>query len=49
MLGNKSLGVAEFFLVAVLIVLAVAVNNVILVGITRGKAATRRHKTICGV
>jgi hypothetical protein len=49
MLGHIRFGVAEFFLVAVLVVVAFAVNDVILVGVTRGKAATRRHRTICGV
>jgi len=49
MLGHIRFGVAEFFLVAVRIVVAFVDNNVILVGITRGKAATRRHRTICGV
>ena len=49
MLVHIRFGVAEFFLVAVLIVVALVVNDVILVGITRGKAATRRHRTICGV
>jgi hypothetical protein len=49
MLGNIRFDVEEFFLVAVLIVDAVVVYDVILVGITRRKAATRRHRTICGV
>jgi hypothetical protein len=51
MLGHIRFGVAEIFLVAVLVVVLVAfvVNDVILVGVTRGKAATRRQRTICGV
>jgi hypothetical protein len=49
MLGHIHFGVADFFLVAVLVVVAFVVNDVILVDITRGKAATRRQRTICGV